>query len=85
MARRAVFSLLPVAVMATAYAQAPNVCDQAGESPDVVVTSIPDASSYGSAGGISAFAIGTAARICFVSFDASAPPGSYPVYFAPGT
>jgi len=59
--RSALAWLVPLALAATTHAQSPNVCDQAGESPDVVVTGIPDTFSYGSEGGISAFAIGTTA------------------------
>jgi hypothetical protein len=36
-----------------------NPCDEPGEAPDIIVGDLPDVSSYGAVGNISAFAVGT--------------------------
>ena len=40
-------------------AQDPNVCDEAGESPDVIVGDLHQVQRYGTMDGITAFAVGT--------------------------
>ncbi len=68
--RRTVGSLSVRAVVALAIAamlgvpgsaQTNNQCDQPGESPDVIVSSINDVVQHGSIGGITAFSFGTSA------------------------
>jgi len=56
--------LLALAVLTTllgpaAMAQDPNVCDQAGEDPDVIVGDLFEVNRYGDLGGITAFSVGT--------------------------
>jgi hypothetical protein len=52
---------LALALSAPVWAQTNNLCDQPGESPDVIVGSVDHIIRHGSIGGITAFSIGSTA------------------------
>ena len=69
-------ALLFLAVAPLASAQTNNVCDMAGESPDVIVGDIQGTFRHGVAGGITAFSIGMAAcntGSCWLNWIANSP------------
>lgn len=51
--------LLFLLLGSSALAQDPNACDVSGEAPDVIVGDLQEVQRYGSAGGITAFSVGT--------------------------
>ena len=59
MARIALGTLLLWAVLAPSLAQDPNVCDEQGEEPDVIVGDLIGVLRHGRVGDITAFSIGT--------------------------
>ena len=57
--RSGLLGLLLALLPALVQAQDPNVCDEPGEEPDVIVGDLHEVSNHGSVGDISAFALGT--------------------------